>query len=231
MTLASGNTSVVTLPTLRLLVAEDEPLFRNLLVTALSGAEALEVVTSVDSGEAALAYVAKNSVDVAVLDIHMAGELTGVAAGVQMRRARPTTGIVLLSSDANPSLFSSLPEDVLGGWAYLLKPSVEDIDAVVRAVRGAAAGLMVLDPALMAMQSSRSWASPIDDLTGRQREVLDLLAQGYTNKAIAERLNLTEKSVENHLSRVYLALGIDATDREVHARVQAALAVVEAVSR
>ena len=211
---------------IRVVVAEDEPLFRDLLVKGLSSIEDLEVVADVASGEEVLDHLSGDPVDVVLLDIHLAGELTGVATGVRVRREWPRTGVVLLSSHADPGIIASLPEDVLGAWSYLLKSSAADLATVARAVRGSAAGLMVVDPALV-RESTRS-GSPVDDLTDRQLEVVRLVAQGYTNRAIAEELVLSEKSVENHLSRIYLALGIDASDPTVHARVQATLAVVDA---
>ena len=211
---------------IRVVVAEDEPLFRDLLVTGLSSIEDLEVVADMDSGEDVLDHLSSDPVDVVLLDIHLAGSLTGVATGVQVRRKWPRTGVVLLSSHADPGIIASLPEDVIGSWSYLLKSSAADLATVARAVRGSAAGLMVVDPALVREQSRPG--SPVDELTDRQLEVVKLVAQGYTNRAIAEELVLSEKSVENHLSRIYLALGIDASDPTVHARVQATLAVVEA---
>ncbi|MFM7065063.1 MAG: response regulator transcription factor [Actinomycetes bacterium] len=212
---------------IRVVVAEDEPLFRDLLVRGLSSFEDLEVVAEFDSGEAVLARLASEQADVVLLDIHLAGALTGVATGVRVRREHPGTGVVLLSSHADPGILSSLPEDVVGAWSYLLKPSVADLATVARAVRGSAAGLMVVDPALV--RAAPSSGSPVDTLTGRQLEVLQLVAQGYTNRAISQELVLSEKSVENHLSRIYLTLGIDASDPTVHARVQATLAMVSAL--
>jgi hypothetical protein len=211
---------------IRVVVAEDEPLFRDLLVQGLSSIEDLEIVADFESGEDVLDHLKADPVDVVLLDIHLAGNLTGVATGVTVRRQWPSTGVVLLSSHADPGILTSLPEDVVGSWSYLLKSSAADLAAVARAVRGSAAGLMVLDPALV-RESSRP-ESPIDGLTDRQVEVVKLVAQGYTNRAIAEELVLSEKSVENHLSRIYLALGIDASDAAVHARVQATLVVVDA---
>lgn len=208
------------------LVAEDEPLFRDLLVQGLSSIDDLEVVAAVAAGEDVLDRLSTEPVDVVLLDIHLAGNLNGVATGVTVRRQWPGTGVVLLSSHADPGIIASLPEDVVGAWSYLLKSSVADLATVARAVRGSAAGLMVVDPALV--RASARPDSPVDELTDRQREVVKLVAQGYTNRAIAEELVLSEKSVENHLSRIYLTLGIDASDPTVHARVQATLAVVEA---
>ena len=211
---------------IRIVVAEDEPLFRDLLVQGLSSFDDLEVVADVDSGEDVLDRMSTDPADVVLLDIHLAGRLTGVAAGVQVRRTWPGTGVVLLSSHADPGILSSLPNDVVGGWSYLLKSSAADLATVARAVRGSAAGLMVVDPALV--REPAAAGSAVDALTGRQVEIVRLVAQGYTNRAIAQELVLSEKSVENHLSRIYLALGIDASDPAVHARVQATRAVMEA---
>ena len=154
---------------IRIVVAEDEPLFRDLLVQGLSSFDDLEVVADVDSGEDVLDRMSTDPADVVLLDIHLAGRLTGVAAGVQVRRTWPGAGVVLLSSHADPGILSSLPDDVVGGWSYLLKSSAADLATVARAVRGSAAGLMVVDPALV--REPAPAGSAVDALTGRQVEI------------------------------------------------------------
>ncbi len=211
---------------IRIVVAEDEPLFRDLLVQGLSSFDDLEVVAALDSGEGVLDQMSASPADVVLLDIHLAGALTGVSTGVQVRRSWPGTGVVLLSSHADPGIIASLPDDVVGGWSYLLKSSAADLATVARAVRGSAAGLMVVDPALV--REAAPTGTAVDALTDRQTEIVKLVAQGYTNRAIAQELVLSEKSVENHLSRIYQVLGIDASDPAVHARVQATRAALEA---
>jgi len=205
-----------------LVVVEDEPLFRDLLISALESTGEFTVEAFFNSAESAFDQILEIKPDVAVLDINLAGPMNGVQLGVQVRRAAPTVGIMLLSSLADPTVLASLPADVSSGWSYLLKGSTSDVESVARAIRGAASGLMVIDPALL-MGVGREQSGPIARLTARQLEVLQLIAEGYTNKAIAERMYLTEKSVENHLSRVYSALDVEASDKSMHPRVQAVL--------
>lgn len=219
---------VAEVRTIRLVVVEDEPLFRDLLVSALEASGEFVVEAAFDSGEAAFDHVVEIAPDVAVLDINLAGSMNGVQLGVQLRRAVPTIGIMLLSSLADPTVLASLPPDVAGGWSYLLKGSASDVESVARAIRGAASGLMVIDPVLIA-GVGRDQSGPITRLTARQVEVLQLIAEGYTNRAIAERMYVTEKSVENHLSRVYSALDIDASDKGMHPRVQAVLMYLQSL--
>lgn len=213
---------------IRLAVVEDEPLFRDLLTSALQASGEFVVEAAFDSGETAFDEIVALAPDVAVLDINLAGTMNGVQLGVQLRRAVPSIGIMLLSSLADPTVLASLPADVTGGWSYLLKGSASDVESVARAIRGAASGLMVIDPVLIA-GVGRDQSGPIARLTARQVEVLQLIAEGFTNRAIAERMYVTEKSVENHLSRVYSALDIDASDKAMHPRVQAVLLYLQSL--
>jgi DNA-binding NarL/FixJ family response regulator len=220
--------------TTRLVVVEDEPLFRDLLRHALEASGTLdageedasgpvEVVGTFDRGEGAIEGIAALRPDVALLDIHLAGEMTGVELGVRLREVLPGVGIVLLSATNDVTVLTSLPDEVVGGWSYLLKSSVADLAVLRRAIRGARDGHVVLDPELVGALPERA-AGPVESLTARQRELLALMAEGYSNAAIAEELFLAEKSVENHLSRIYHALGIHSVDPQAHPRVQAVLA-------
>jgi DNA-binding NarL/FixJ family response regulator len=111
---------------------------------------------------------------------------------------------------------------MVAGWSYLLKKSVSDVAALGRAVEGAAAQLVVLDPQLVAAMHPRP-DGQLGRLTTRQKEILGFLAQGFTNAAIAERLVLAEKSVENQINLLYQQLGIDRQDNSLHPRVKATL--------
>lgn len=111
---------------------------------------------------------------------------------------------------------------MLAGWSYLLKRSVSDADALVRAIESAAAGFLVLDRQLTTHAQPKP-SGPLSRLTPRQREILALMAQGFTNTAIAQRLVLTEKTVENQANIIYQKLGIERGASVVHPRVKAVL--------
>jgi len=157
----------------------------------------------------------------AILDIHLPGTMDGIELGLALRQQLPNMGVVLLSNHAIPQLLSSLPPQA-GASSYLLKKSVSDVDALTRAVTGSVAGMMTLDSSLVAGMRTRQ-DGRLAHLTRRQREVLDLIAQGFTNAAIADALVLSEKSIEKHVSSLYDVLEIDRADRTVSPRVQAVL--------
>lgn len=204
-------------------LVEDEPLYRDLLRLALDADPELTVVGAYSDASSALSALEGRHIDVALLDIDLPGNINGIELGVRLRRRIPDVGIVLLSNHADAHLLASLPNDVTGGWSYLLKKSVADAGALRRAIGGAIAGLVVLDPALT-MNARPRTGSDLARLSPRGLQILSLIAQGYSNTAIAGLLVLSEKSVENHVTRIYSQLGIMATDRALHARVQAVLA-------
>jgi DNA-binding NarL/FixJ family response regulator/DNA-binding XRE family transcriptional regulator len=209
-------------PRLRLMLVDDEDLFRDLLHTAFSQQPRVEVVGAFRDAATALEAGSSLRPDVAVLDIELGAGLDGIHLGLALRQALPNVGIVLLSHHADLRFVAALHRRPITGWSYLLKQSVRDVAALRRAVEGAAEGDVVLDPRLVAGLRPRE-GGPLGRLTPRQGEVLALAAQGLTNAAIAEHLVLTEKSVENHLTDIYDALGIDRRVEGVHARVNAVL--------
>ncbi|MEP6660550.1 MAG: response regulator transcription factor [Acidimicrobiales bacterium] len=206
----------------RLVIVEDEPLYRDLLRTSLERA-GFVVVDAFADPASALALTPSLAPDVVLLDIELgSSSVSGVEVGIRLRRLMPAVGIVLLSNHITPHLVTALPVDVSGGWSFLSKRTVSDVDSLSRAITGAANGLVVYDAALSHASSIRA-GSPIRRLTLRQRDIVELMAQGYSNKAIAQRLVVTDKSVENHLTRIYQQLGIGANDPATHQRVQVAL--------
>lgn len=213
--------------TIRLVLVEDDDLFRNLLTVCLSRLPAFQVIATFSDSDDALARTASYRPDAAILDIDLPGAMNGVELGLALRRQLTHMGVVLLSNHAIPQLLSSLPPEAVGGWSYLLKKSVSDVDALARAISGSAAGMMTLDSSLVAGMRPRH-GGHLADLTRRQREVLDLIAQGFTNAAIADALVLTEKSVEKHVSSLYDALDINRRDPTVSARVEAVLLYLQA---
>ncbi len=215
---------------IRVMIVEDESLYRNLLMVALAENPLLEVVGSFGDGESALAAAAELRPMVAVLDFELPGSMNGIQLGLLLRQQIPGIGIVLLSVHRHPRFLSSLPEGEAAGWSYLLKTSVSDVDSLARAIQASAAGLMVLDPQLMKGASARA-GSRISQLTDRQLEILSLISQGLTNAAVAQRLTLAEKSVENQVNLIYQALGIDRDASSLQPRVKAVLIYLEETQR
>ncbi len=214
---------------IRLIITEDEPLFRELLLRTLSTEPRMEVVGTAEDAETAIKLSREVKPDVAIMDIELPGEMDGIEAALIIKRERPETGIVILSVHSDHRYVSSLPLGDLGGWAYLLKQSVPDLSTLVRAIRGSKEGMMVLDPAVMAKLRPRQ-DSPVASLTPRLQEVLRLIAQGYKNAAIAERLVLSERSVEGYVKSIYQELHLSG-EPEINARVKAALTYLESARK
>ncbi|HVA24098.1 MAG TPA: response regulator transcription factor [Chloroflexota bacterium] len=207
---------------IRLVVVEDDDLYRNLLAVCLAKHPNLRVVASFADSDEALARTAGHRPHAAILDIDLPGAMDGIELGLALRNELPHMGVVLLSNHAIPQLLSSLPPEAVAGWSYLLKRSVSDVDALARAITGSVAGMMTLDSSLVAGMRPRQ-DGQLAHVTRRQREVLDLIAQGFTNAAIANALVLTEKSVEKHVSSLYDMLDINRADSTLSPRVQAVL--------
>lgn len=206
----------------RILILEDEDLFRDLLRVALSQRQRFEVVGAYAQGQDVLEAAGKLKPDVAILDIELGGQLNGIRVGLSLRRQLPKVGILLLSNHGNPQFVSSLPREAMAGWSYLLKKTVSDLAALERAIEGAASGFVVLDPQIVTGMQPRT-GGYVSRLTPRQREILTLIAQGFTNAGIAEQLVLSEKSVENQINGIYHQLEIDRETSPVQPRVKAVL--------
>ena len=214
---------------LRLALVEDEPLYRDLLRIALDQRPGLMVAAAYGDADSALGGIPDLKPDVAMLDIDLGGGgINGVQLGMKLRRTMPQLAIVLLSNHGDPEFVASLPEEVRAGWSYLLKKSVNDVDVLGRTVSGAAAGLTVLDPQLVAgMRGRPRKQGLLSRLTPRQTEILELIAQGFSNASIAERLVLAEKSVENQINLLYQQLEIDRATSGVQPRVKAVLTYLD----
>ena len=206
---------------IRIVIVEDNALFRDLLRRELAGQKTLEVVGSVSDGESAIQVSRELSPDVVIMDIILAGRLSGIEAARQIKAERPQTGILVLSSHKDKEYLASVPFREATGWSYLLKQSVADVDTLVRAVEGSARGLMVVDPEVVAGLLPVE-GSQLAGLGPRHLEVLGLMAQGYNNAAIGTRMSLTTKSVENYISVIFHELLLSDED-EIHARVKATL--------
>ncbi|MNK73392.1 Transcriptional regulatory protein DegU [compost metagenome] len=207
---------------LRLGLVEDDNLFRVLLRGALDALPGISVVADFQEAESAERQIPAIAPDVVVLDIDLGVKSkNGVQLGLALRRALPDLGILLLSHHREPEYLLSLPSGQTQGWSYLLKSSVHDLETLERAIRGAAAGVVTLDPELA--QQVRSPIMNGVTLSERPFMLLHLMAQGYSNRAIASAMHLSLKTVENMVGRLYSDLGLNSTSNERHARVEATL--------
>lgn len=210
----------------KVLIVEDEPLFRQMLEVALAADPQLEIVGSYATAEEVLERVDDLSFDIALLDIQLPGEISGHQLGFKLRTWRPNVGIVLLSSYLEPAFIHSLQRHGQVGWSYLLKSSNIDLSTLRRAVKGTARGEIVIDPEILRELHVRP-KSALTKLTPREFETLSLIAEGYTNRAIAERLVVTLKSAENLVSRIFHKLGIETSNGQIQPRVAAVLRYLE----
>ena len=174
-----------------------------------------------EDGEKAVALARETRPDVILTDIELPGELDGIEAALQIKKERPATGVVILSIHTGRRYITSLPLEDTSGWAYLLKQTVPDVTTLVRAIEGSKAGMLVLDPTMVKYLKPKD-GSQLAHLTPKQLEVLELMAQGYNNTAIAEMLKLSEKSVEAYINVIYRELGLT-NEPDIHARVRATL--------
>lgn len=211
--------------TTRVIIVDDEALFRELLGRTLSAEPGLEVVGVAEDGETAIRLAIDERPDVVLMDIELPGELDGIEAALQIKKERPETGVVILSVHSERRYVTSLPLEDIQGWAYLLKQTVPDLATVVRAIQVSKAGMVMLDPAVMAGLRPRQ-GSAVARLNPRHQEVLELLALGYSNAAIAQRLRLSRKSVETYINTIYQELHLS-HEPDIHARVKATILYLE----
>ena len=209
----------------KVLIVDDDVFFSELLRRTLSIESELEVVGVAHDGETGVQLAEETTPDAVIMDIDLPGELDGIEAGLRIKQARPKTGIVLLSLHNDRRYITSLPLEENPGWSYLLKQSVPDLATLVRAIQGSANGMVVLDPAIVLSLRPRQ-GSAVMQLTPRLQEVLELIAQGYSNATIAERLSLTERSVETYVSAIYQHLNL-VGEQDIHARVKAIILYLE----
>jgi len=206
----------------RVVLADDAAVFREGLARLLSEV-GVEVVVQVGTADALLGAVEELRPDVAVVDIRMppTWSTEGLAAVGEIQERFAGVGVLLLSQYVEPEYALRLLEGGGGRMGYLLKERVLDVEQLVTALERVASGETVVDPALAAQLLDRAReASPLDQLTPREREVLSLIAEGLTDRGIAERLYLTPNTVETHVRHIIAKLGLPATpadNRRVHA--------------
>jgi DNA-binding NarL/FixJ family response regulator len=168
--------------------------------------------------------------DVAVVDIRMPPGHSdeGLRAAREIRASLPDVGILVLSQYVDEHYALALLSDGAEGIGYLLKDRVGEVDRFTDAVRRVATGGSVLDPEVVAhMFGRRAQEGPLAELTPREREVLELMAQGMSNKAISDELVVTERAVEHHVTSIFTKLDLPASGRE-HRRVLAVLTYLQA---
>lgn len=202
----------------RVLVADDHPLFRAGLVTALKLNQAVEVVGESATGAEAVAAAARLCPDVVVMDLHMP-EVNGIEATRQILAARPQTGVLVLTMlEDDESVFSAMRA---GARGYLLKGAGPE--EISRALEAVGRGEAIFGPSIarqvIAFMSEPRPPEPFPELTPRERELLELIAQGWSNARIAEHFVLSTKTVRNHVSNILTKLSLPDRSRViVHAR-------------
>jgi DNA-binding NarL/FixJ family response regulator len=211
---------------MRVVIADDSLLLRE-GVARLLGEAGFEVVGQAADADELLREVAEKEPDVAIVDIRMPPTHTdeGLQAARLLRRRYPELGVIVLSQYVRPSYAFELLADDARGVGYLLKDRISDLHDLADAVERVGRGGSVLDPSVVAqlVGRRRQGHDPIDDLSEREREVLALMAEGRSNRAIAERLFITERTVEKHVRSILGKLNI-AESQDDHRRVLAVLA-------
>jgi DNA-binding NarL/FixJ family response regulator len=209
----------------RVVITEDLFLLRDGL-TRLLQAHGMQVTAAVGTGDELLASVAADQPDVAIVDVRLPPTFTdeGLRAALAARRQRPGLPVLVLSQYVEPLYARELLAGGRGGVGYLLKDRVLDGDQFADAVRRVARGGTAMDPEVIATLLDRNAADiALAALSPREREVLELMAEGRSNAAIAQRLLITERSVAKHTASIFLRLGLQPSDDD-NRRVLAALA-------
>ncbi len=210
---------------MRVVVADDVMLTREGIVRVLSE-EGIEVVAEAENAEVLLRHVRLDKPDAVVVDIRMPPSHSdeGLVAAQRIRTEQPDIGILVLSQYVEPSFAMRLIEDYPEGMGYLLKERVFDGAILVDALRRISEGETVIDPTIVSLLVGRRRRhDPLAGLTEREREVLSLVAEGRSNKAIATRLFIAERTVEAHIQQVFLKLRLPESPDD-HRRVLAVLA-------
>jgi DNA-binding NarL/FixJ family response regulator/class 3 adenylate cyclase len=210
---------------LRVVLADDSVLLREGIARLLEDS-GMEVVAQSGTADDAVRHVGLHKPDVALVDIRMPPTHTdeGLRAAQQIRERFPTVGVLVLSQYVEPAYALELLAETAEGVGYLLKDRVSDVGEFADAVRRVAGGGSALDPAIVQqLVGRRRREDPLEGLTPREREVLGLMAEGKSNQAIAERLFVTMRAVEKHVTSIFSKLRLPAS-AEDHRRVLAVLA-------
>ncbi|MFI6032769.1 LuxR C-terminal-related transcriptional regulator [Streptomyces sp. NPDC051315] len=213
---------------MRVVLAEDLFLLRDGLVRLLE-AFGFEIAAAVESGPELERALADLKPDVAVVDVRLPPTHTdeGLQCALRARRERPGLPVLVLSQHVEQLYARELLADGSGGVGYLLKDRVFDAEQFVDAVRRVAAGGTAMDPQVIQQLLARHGTDrPLARLTPREREVMELMAQGRSNAAIAARLVVTERAVAKHTANIFTKLGLEVSDDD-NRRVLAVLAYLD----
>ncbi|GGV68478.1 LuxR C-terminal-related transcriptional regulator [Streptomyces griseoloalbus] len=214
---------------MRVVLAEDLFLLRDGLVRLLE-AHGFEIAAAVESGPELARALAEREPDVAVVDVRLPPTHTdeGLQCALDARRRRPGLPVLVLSQHVEQLYARELLADGSGGVGYLLKDRVFDADQFVDAIRRVAEGGTAMDPQVIQQLLARQSGDdrPLARLTPREREVLELMAQGRTNAAIAAKLVVTERAIAKHTANIFAKLGLEVSDDD-NRRVLAVLAYLD----
>jgi DNA-binding NarL/FixJ family response regulator len=210
---------------MRIVIAEDAAVIRAGLKEILTD-RGHEVVAAVGDAVALRAAVAEHQPDIAIVDVRMPPDHTdeGLRAAIAIRRDHPDVGILVFSQYVETRYAADLLSMRSGGVGYLLKDRVANVAEFTDAITRVAAGGTALDPEVVTgLLTASRHTGPLGELTGRERDVLALMAEGRSNSAIAEHLYVSERAVEKHISNIFSKLGLPPSDSD-HRRVLAVLA-------
>jgi DNA-binding NarL/FixJ family response regulator len=208
----------------RVVIADDSALMREGIATLLRRA-GVDVAAQASSAEQLLREVAEHEPDVAIIDIRMPPTFTdeGLRAAHEIRARRPSIGIVILSQHVETGTATRLLAESPERLGYLLKDRVGDFEEFADTLRRVVAGGSALDPEVVTrLLASTRDDGPLKSLSAREREVLALVAEGRSNKAIGEQLELSQRGVQKHVTAVFAKLGLTA-DEDDNRRILAVL--------
>jgi DNA-binding NarL/FixJ family response regulator len=210
-------------------LADDTMLLREGVALLLAEA-GFDVVAQAATADELVDAVGAHAPAVAIVDLRMPPTYTdeGLQAALRIRAGHPGVGVLVLSNHADVGLAMKLLENGAEGIGYMLKDRVADLEDIADALRRVAAGGSALDPTIVSqLLGKRRDAGPLDDITPREGEVLELMAEGRSNQGIAERLDISERAVQKHATAIFDKLGI-AASTEDHRRVLAVLTFLRA---
>jgi DNA-binding NarL/FixJ family response regulator len=200
----------------RIAIAEDSVLLREGLARLLGDA-GFDVVAQCEDADGLLRKAGSHELDVAIVDIRLPPTHSdeGLRAALELRARHPSIAVLVLSQYVEPGLAMQLLADSADGVGYLLKDRISDVTEFVAAVERVAGGGSAIDPTIVStLLSRRRSDDPLDELTPREREVLELMATGSSNQGIADALVITLRAVEKYVSSIFRKLGLPSSGSE-----------------